>query len=84
VRWKGGRREVGGARCGLRHDRLGRCRKLKNEGEEREGERCWKGGGGRVRLYTWRRAGLVDEVGFDAMLDVVGGEVVMGLVNCKG
>jgi hypothetical protein len=34
VRWKEGRREVGGARRGQRHDRLGRCRKLKNEGGE--------------------------------------------------
>jgi hypothetical protein len=30
---------VSGARCGLRHDRVGRCRKLKSEGEKREGAR---------------------------------------------
>jgi hypothetical protein len=30
---------VSGARCGLRHDRVGRCRKLKSEGEKREGGR---------------------------------------------
>jgi hypothetical protein len=60
---------VSGTRCGLRHDRVGRCRKLKSEGEKREGESCWKSSGGRVRLYTWRSAGLADEVGFDAMPD---------------
>ena len=40
--------------------------------EKKEGERCWKGGGGRVRLYTWRRAGLADEAGFHAMPDAGG------------
>ena len=34
-------------------------------GEEniREGESCWKSGGGRVCPYTRRRTGLADEVG---------------------
>ena len=50
----------------------------------REEERCWKSGGGRVRLYTWRRAELVDEVWFDAMLDATGGEVVTGPLKRKG
>jgi hypothetical protein len=27
-----------------------------------------------VRLYTWRRTGLADEVGSDAMPDAAGGE----------
>ena len=27
-----------------------------------------------MRLYTWRRAGLADEVGSDAMPDAAGGE----------
>ena len=27
-----------------------------------------------MRLHTWRRAGLADEVGSDAMLDAAGGE----------
>jgi hypothetical protein len=69
---------VSGAR---RHDRVGRCRKLKSEGEKREGESCWKSGGGRVRLYTWRSAGLADEV---AMPDAAGGEAVTGPLNRKG
>ena len=36
---------------------------------KREGESCWKSGGGRVRLYTWRRTGLADEVRSDAIPD---------------
>ena len=39
---------------------------------KRAGEGCWKSGGGRVRLYTWRRAGLADEV--RSMPDAAGGE----------
>jgi hypothetical protein len=31
---------------------------------------------GPVRLYTWRRAGLADEVGCDAMPDAAGGHGV--------
>jgi hypothetical protein len=88
VLWgEGGPQGVSGARCGLRHDREGgggQCRKLKTEGGKREGERCWKSGGGRVRLYTWRRAGLADEVGCDAMPDAAGGEGVTGPLNRKG
>jgi hypothetical protein len=34
-------------------------------------------------LY-WRRAGLADEVGFDAMPDAAGGEAVTGSLNRKG
>ena len=37
-----------------------------------------------MRLYTWRRAGLADEVGFDAMPDAAGGEGVTGSLNRKG
>jgi hypothetical protein len=37
-------------------------------------KRCWKSDGGRVRLYTWPRAGLADEFGSDAIPDVAGGE----------
>ena len=33
-----------------------------------------KTAGGRVRLYTWRRTRLADEVGSDAILDAAGGE----------
>ena len=44
------------------------------EGTKREGESSWKSGGGRVRLYTWRRTGLADEVESDAILDMTGGE----------
>jgi len=53
---------VSGARCGLRHDWVGQCRKVKSEEKEREGGSCWKSGGGRVRLYTQRSAGLADNV----------------------
>jgi hypothetical protein len=35
---EGGPQGVSGARCGLRHDRVGRCRKVKSEGGKREGE----------------------------------------------
>jgi hypothetical protein len=45
---------------------------LKSEGGKGEGESCWKSGRGRVRLYTWCRAGLADEVEFDAMSDARG------------
>jgi hypothetical protein len=62
----------------------GRCRKLKTEGKEREGKSCWKSGGGRVRLYTWHRAGLADAVGCDAIPDAAGGEAVTGSLNRKG
>jgi hypothetical protein len=37
-----------------------------------------------VRLYTWQRAGLADEVSFDAMPDAAGGEGVTGSLNRKG
>jgi hypothetical protein len=37
-----------------------------------------------VRLYTWRRAGLADEVGCDAIPDTAGGEGVTGSLNRKG
>jgi hypothetical protein len=30
----------------------------RGEGNKREGESCWKSGGGRTRLYTWPRVGL--------------------------
>ena len=62
---------------------MGRCRKVKSEGKK-EGESCWKSGGGRVRLYTWRRAGLADEVGFDAMPDAAGGEGSHGATKPQG
>jgi hypothetical protein len=43
-------------------------------GKKGREEVCWKSGGGRVCLYTWRRAGLADEgQGFDAMPDAAGG-----------
>ena len=38
-----------------------------------EGESCWRSGGGRMRLYTWLRVGLVDEARSDAILDAAGG-----------
>ena len=33
---------------------------------KREGEGCWKSGGGRTRLYIWPRVGLADEASSDA------------------
>jgi hypothetical protein len=62
--------------------RGGRCRQVRQvrEGKGTKGKResCWKSGGGRVRLYTWRRTGLADEVGSDAIPDAAGGEAVTG------
>ena len=46
----------------------------RGEGNKKEGESYWKRGGGRVRLYTWRRTGLADEVRSDAIPDAAGGE----------
>jgi hypothetical protein len=67
-----GRQGEGGAYRGLGHD--GRPVQDREERGERDEERGWKSGGGRVRLYTWRRAGLADEGGSNAMPDAVGGE----------
>jgi hypothetical protein len=50
----------------------------REEGNKRKRESCWKSGGGRTRLYTWRRAGLADEVGSDAIPDAAGGEAGHG------
>jgi hypothetical protein len=50
----------------------------RGEGNKRKRESCWKSGGGRTRLYSWRRTGLADEVGSDTIPDTAGGEVVMG------
>jgi hypothetical protein len=70
----GAGRGVGGARCGLRHEGGGAGRCERGGRDKRKRESCWKSGGGRVRLYTWRRAGLADEVGSDAIPDAAGGE----------
>ena len=51
---------------------MGRCRKVKSEGTKGR-ELLEKRRGTSASLY-WRRAGLADEVGFDAMLDAAGGE----------
>jgi hypothetical protein len=50
----------------------------RGEGNKREPESCWKSGGGRTRLYSWRSTGLADEVGSDVIPDAAGGEVVTG------
>ena len=47
-------------------------------GKEREGECCWKSGGGRGRLYTWARVGLADATGADAIPTPAGGVDVTG------
>jgi hypothetical protein len=56
----------------------------RGEGNKRKRERCWKSGGGRVRLYTWRRTGLADEVGSDAIPDTAGGEGSHGAAKPHG
>jgi hypothetical protein len=53
----------------------GRCRKVRGGKGTKGSERVvGKAAGGRVRLYTWRRTGLADEVGSDAIPDAAGGE----------
>jgi hypothetical protein len=44
VLWKRGPQGVNGARCGLRHDRVGWCRKVKNVARSRQACICigWK------------------------------------------
>ena len=37
-----------------------------------------------MRLYTWRRAGLADEVGSDAIPDAAGGEGGHGAAKLDG
>jgi hypothetical protein len=77
-----GRQGESGAYRGLRHDGtpVQDCEE-RGEGDE---EKCWKSGGGRVCLYTWRRAGLADEGGSDAILDAVGGEDGHGAAKPDG
>jgi hypothetical protein len=53
------------------------------KGNQRKRE-SWKSGGGRVRLYTWRRTGLADEVGSDAIPDTAGGEGGHGAAKPDG
>jgi len=73
-------RGVGGARRGLRHE--GAVQEgERGEGNERKPESCWKSGGGRTRLYSWRSTGLADEVSSDAIPGAAGGEVVTGLLK---
>jgi hypothetical protein len=65
--------------------RGGRCRQVREgTGINRKRERCWKSGGGRGRLYTWRRTGLADGVGCDAMPDAAGGEGGHGAARPHG
>jgi hypothetical protein len=54
------------------------------KGGEREGESCWKSGGGRTRLYTWPRARLADEASSDAIPDAAGGEGGHGAAKPHG
>jgi hypothetical protein len=56
----------------------------RGEGNKRKRESCWKSGGGRVRLYTWRRTGLADEVGSDTIPDTAGGEGGHGAAKPHG
>jgi hypothetical protein len=80
---RGPSRGVSGAQRGLRHE--GAVQEgERGEGNKREGESCWKSGGGRVRLYTWRRTGLADEVRSDAIPDAAGGEGGHGAAKPEG
>jgi hypothetical protein len=80
---RGPSRGVNGARRGLRHE--GAVQESETgEGNKREGETCWKSGGGRVSLYTWRRTGLADEVRSDAIPDAAGGEGGHGAAKPDG
>jgi hypothetical protein len=45
----------------------GAVREAEEGGRKRGGRELLEKRRGRVRLYTWRRAGLADEVGFDTM-----------------
>jgi hypothetical protein len=54
------------------------------KGGEREGESCWKSGGGRTRLYTWPRVRLADEASSDAIPDAAGGEGGHGAAKPHG
>jgi hypothetical protein len=53
---RGARQGVSGAQRGLRHEG-GAVQESEEGRDKREGESCWKSGGGRVRLYTWGKAG---------------------------
>jgi hypothetical protein len=53
----------------------------RGERNKRKRESCWKNGGGRTRLYTWRRTGLADEV---AIPDAAGGEGGHGAAKSDG
>ena len=59
---------------------------MRSEAKRKKGRErvTGKSGGGRVRLYTWRRAGLADEVGCDAMPDAAGGEGGHGAAKPDG
>jgi hypothetical protein len=51
---------------GAASDTGGRCRKVREGKGTKGSERVvGKSGGGRTRLYSWRMAGLADEVGSD-------------------
>jgi hypothetical protein len=75
-RWSSARPEARG----------GRCRQVRGgERNKRKRESCWKSGGGRVRLYTWRRDRAWQmEVGSDAIPDAAGGEGGHGAAKPEG
>jgi hypothetical protein len=54
----------------------------RGKGNQKEGRDLLECGGGRVRLYIWRRAGLADEVGSDAMPDPRGGFHAIAKPDC--
>jgi hypothetical protein len=55
------------------------------EGNKRKRESCLESGGGRVRLYTWRRnQGWQMKVGSDTTPDTAGGEGGHGAAKLEG
>jgi hypothetical protein len=75
-----GRQGVSGAQCGLRHDRVGRCRKVKSEGTKGRERVVGKRRGTIASLY-WRRPSWQMRSG---STDAAGGEGVTGSLNRKG
>ena len=62
---KRGPQGASGARCGLRHDRRGRRRKVKSEGTKGKERVAGKAAGDECVFIPWRRAVLADESGSD-------------------
>jgi hypothetical protein len=70
-----------GARRGLRQERGGGAGRSERRREYKSRRELLEK---RVRLYTWRRTRLADEVGSDAMPDAAGGEGGHGAAKPEG